>query len=104
MPGTSSGDAFTAERARLVGLAYRVTGSRAEAEDIVQDAWIRWRARRPDDDRTPGGVADHRHGPPGPRSAQGGPPHRARRTSVRGCLTPSPPGPGRRTGPCSPSR
>ena len=35
-------DTFEAERARLVGLAYRITGSRAEAEDVVQDAWLRW--------------------------------------------------------------
>lgn len=36
-------DAFAAERARLVRLAYRMLGSRAEAEDIVQNAWLRWR-------------------------------------------------------------
>lgn len=35
-------DVFAAERARLVGLAYRITGSRTEAEDVVQDAWLRW--------------------------------------------------------------
>lgn len=35
-------DAFAAERPRLVGLAYRITGSRTEAEDVVQDAWLRW--------------------------------------------------------------
>ena len=34
--------AFSAERRRLVGLAYRITGSRTEAEDVVQDAWLRW--------------------------------------------------------------
>lgn len=26
----------------MMGLAYRMTGSVAEAEDIVQDAWLRW--------------------------------------------------------------
>ena len=35
-------EAFEDERARLVGLAYRMLGSRAEAEDVVQDAWLRW--------------------------------------------------------------
>lgn len=33
---------FEAERPRLLGLAYRMTGMRADAEDIVQDAWLRW--------------------------------------------------------------
>jgi RNA polymerase sigma-70 factor, ECF subfamily len=33
---------FEAQRPRLVGLAYRITGSRSTAEDIVQDAWLRW--------------------------------------------------------------
>lgn len=32
---------FEEHRARLVGLAYRVLGSVAEAEDAVQDAWLR---------------------------------------------------------------
>jgi RNA polymerase sigma factor (sigma-70 family) len=35
--------AFEKERARLLALAARVLGSRAEAEDVVQDAWFRWR-------------------------------------------------------------
>lgn len=35
-------DAFEAERPRLLGLAYRITGSRASAEDLVQEAWLRW--------------------------------------------------------------
>ncbi|WP_118179609.1 sigma-70 family RNA polymerase sigma factor [Paraburkholderia phosphatilytica] len=35
---------FEAQRARLVALAYRMLGSRAEAEDIVQDAWLKWHA------------------------------------------------------------
>jgi RNA polymerase sigma-70 factor, ECF subfamily len=35
--------AMVAERPLLVGLAYRITGSRVEAEDIVQEAWLRAR-------------------------------------------------------------
>jgi RNA polymerase sigma-70 factor (ECF subfamily) len=33
---------FTAHRARLVGVAYRLLGSVADAEDVVQEAWLRW--------------------------------------------------------------
>lgn len=32
---------FDAQRSRLIGLAYRVTGSLADAEDAVQEAWLR---------------------------------------------------------------
>ena len=34
--------AFEAHRPRLLRLGYRITGSLSEAEDVVQDAWIRW--------------------------------------------------------------
>lgn len=34
--------AFAGERARLRALAYRLLGSVAEAEDTLQDAWLRW--------------------------------------------------------------
>jgi len=33
---------FEAHRARLFGLAYRMLGSRADAEDVLQDAYLRW--------------------------------------------------------------
>jgi RNA polymerase sigma-70 factor, ECF subfamily len=36
---------FEAHRRTLTGLAYRMLGSRAEAEDVVQDAYLRWHAR-----------------------------------------------------------
>ncbi len=36
--------AFEAHRPALTGLAYRMLGSRAEAEDVVQDAYLRWHA------------------------------------------------------------
>jgi RNA polymerase sigma-70 factor, ECF subfamily len=35
---------FEAHRPSLMGLAYRMLGSRAEAEDVVQDAYLRWHA------------------------------------------------------------
>ncbi|QAY71034.1 RNA polymerase sigma factor SigJ [Xylanimonas protaetiae] len=34
--------AFLAIRPRLFGVAYRMLGSAAEADDVVQDAWLRW--------------------------------------------------------------
>ena len=36
--------AFETHRRALIWLAYRMLGSRAEAEDIVQDAYLRWHA------------------------------------------------------------
>jgi RNA polymerase sigma-70 factor (ECF subfamily) len=33
---------FTAVRPRLFGVAYRMLGGVADAEDIVQDVWLRW--------------------------------------------------------------
>lgn len=35
---------FEAERRRLTGIAYRMLGRWSEAEDLVQDAWLRWQA------------------------------------------------------------
>jgi RNA polymerase sigma-70 factor (ECF subfamily) len=34
---------FENHRALLVAVAYRVVGTVADAEDVVQDAWLRWR-------------------------------------------------------------
>ena len=45
--------AFEAERPRLLRLAYRMTGSFAEAEDVVQDAWLRWARAETDAVATP---------------------------------------------------
>lgn len=35
-------DIFQAQRSRLLSIGYRMLGSRAEAEDCVQDAWLRF--------------------------------------------------------------
>lgn len=39
---------FESHRCRLRGLAYRMLGSRAEADDVVQDTWLRWQNVEPD--------------------------------------------------------
>lgn len=38
----SAHDAFNQYRPKLIGIAYRMLGSRADAEDVIQDAHIRW--------------------------------------------------------------
>jgi RNA polymerase sigma-70 factor, ECF subfamily len=45
--------ALVAERPRLLGLAYRITGSRVDAEDVVQEAWERARRAGGDDVERP---------------------------------------------------
>ncbi|ORV56485.1 RNA polymerase subunit sigma [Mycobacterium florentinum] len=44
---------FEALRPHLMAVAYRVTGTVADAEDIVQEAWLRW-------DKQDGAIADLR--------------------------------------------
>ncbi len=46
-------EAFEQHRGRLHGIAYRMLGSRAEAEDIVQEAWLRWDRATLDEVRSP---------------------------------------------------
>src|SRR5699024_7519157 len=45
---------FEQHRARLTGLAYRLTGTLADAEDAVQDAWFRFASADRSDVRDPG--------------------------------------------------
>ncbi|MCO5996237.1 RNA polymerase sigma-70 factor [Actinoallomurus rhizosphaericola] len=40
---------FTENRARLFGLAYRLLGEATEAEDVLQDAYLRWETSGPVD-------------------------------------------------------
>jgi RNA polymerase sigma-70 factor (ECF subfamily) len=40
-PTDPAAEAFEAERDRLHGVAYRMLGSHADAEDVVQEAWLR---------------------------------------------------------------
>ncbi|MGM0559737.1 MAG: sigma-70 family RNA polymerase sigma factor [Pseudomonadota bacterium] len=38
---------FEQQRRRLTGLAYRMLGAVSDAEDVVQDAWLRWQRVEP---------------------------------------------------------
>jgi RNA polymerase sigma-70 factor (ECF subfamily) len=40
-------EVFEQERPQLMGLAYRMLGTMADAEDVVQEAWLRWQAAGP---------------------------------------------------------
>jgi RNA polymerase sigma-70 factor, ECF subfamily len=44
---------FRRHRARLFGIAYRMLGTQAEAEDILQEAYIRWHQANGDEIQTP---------------------------------------------------
>jgi RNA polymerase sigma-70 factor (ECF subfamily) len=46
-------DTFVRLRPRLFGIAYRMLGIRADAEDIVQEAWLRWQNGGSDGAHTP---------------------------------------------------
>ena len=48
-----NGDAFAACRPRLLGIAYGLLGELTEAEDVAQDAWLRWEEANSDAVRNP---------------------------------------------------
>ena len=48
MATTAFVDEFEALRPHLMAVAYRLTGTVADAEDIVQDAWLRWSSAEPE--------------------------------------------------------
>jgi RNA polymerase sigma-70 factor (ECF subfamily) len=50
---TSAVDEFEEHRRHLFGVAYRMLGSVSEAEDVVQDTWLRWRQAPAADVRSP---------------------------------------------------
>jgi RNA polymerase sigma factor (sigma-70 family) len=51
--GIDKASSFEAVRARLLALAYRMLGSRAEAEDVVQDVWLKWHLADTQEVQTP---------------------------------------------------
>jgi len=50
-------DVFTSERPRLFAIAYRMLGSASDAEDVLQDAWLRYRGADQADIRSPNAFA-----------------------------------------------
>jgi len=47
--------AFEANRDRLLGIAYRITGTWSDSEDVVQETWLRWNsANKPAIANSPG--------------------------------------------------
>lgn len=54
-PGDDQGDpglsAIMSERRRLINLGYRLLGSLADAEDVVQETYTRWYALSPQEQR-----------------------------------------------------
>jgi RNA polymerase sigma-70 factor (ECF subfamily) len=59
LPGTGTGGTtdpvaeFERQRPRLFGLAYRLLGSATDAEDVVQDAFLRWNGAERDSVQAP---------------------------------------------------
>jgi len=47
--GTDLNQAFAELRPAMLALAYRITGSRADAEDIVQECFLRFHRARPEE-------------------------------------------------------
>jgi RNA polymerase sigma-70 factor (TIGR02957 family) len=51
--GRDSARVFDEHRALLISVAYRILGSVTDAEDTVQEAWLRWSGVNPSDVRDP---------------------------------------------------
>ena len=58
MTASTRVDEFEALRPHLLAVAYRLTGTVADAEDVVQDAWLRWDGAKIGCDHRSAGVAD----------------------------------------------
>jgi RNA polymerase sigma-70 factor (ECF subfamily) len=55
VPDETGAAAFYVVRPRLLGIAYRVLGSANDADDVVQDAWVRWQGTDRGQIRDPAG-------------------------------------------------
>ncbi|MFF9651779.1 RNA polymerase sigma-70 factor [Streptomyces sp. NPDC014622] len=53
MTADTATDVFETHRCVLIGVAYRMLGRIADAEDVVQEAWLRWSSASREDVREP---------------------------------------------------
>src|SRR5262245_52294092 len=54
VPGqTDANQIFAQHRDLLLGVAYRILGRMTEADDVVQEAWLRWAGARAEEIRDP---------------------------------------------------
>ena len=53
MTGRDASAGFDAHRSMLMRVAYRMLGSMSDAEDVVQEAWLRWNGADRDAVREP---------------------------------------------------
>ncbi|MFF9350372.1 RNA polymerase sigma-70 factor [Streptomyces sp. NPDC014734] len=53
MTADAAADVFERHRSVLTGVAYRMLGRIADAEDVVQEAWLRWSSASREDVREP---------------------------------------------------
>src|SRR5262245_25601053 len=53
----SDSEIFQSHRPLLFSIAYRMLGSASDAEDVVQDAWLRYRGASAGEIRSPKGLA-----------------------------------------------
>ncbi|MFJ5723743.1 RNA polymerase sigma-70 factor [Streptomyces sp. NPDC093149] len=53
MTADTATDVFEVHRPVLIGVAYRMLGGIADAEDVVQEAWLRWSSASREDVREP---------------------------------------------------
>ena len=52
-PNATEADIFESHRSRLFGVAYRMLRSRADADDVLQDAYLRWHETTKNDIESP---------------------------------------------------
>src|SRR5918996_3775895 len=79
----ASAGTFQAHRSRLFGIAYRMLSSRADAEDMLQEAHLLWRGSDPSEVRNPEAWLD-RNGNLASERPRAGRPLRARASAFHG--------------------